>query len=110
MKSQPYKLVDKSYVPCEPKEATHLHFSTPGPFTYRMLPVMIGGTRKGTSNWTWNGDVESPTLKPSILTRLPTGADDVICHSFVNDGKIKFLPDCTHEYAGQTLDLLEVDI
>jgi hypothetical protein len=33
----------------------------------------------------------------------------VRCHSFVREGKIEFLNDCTHEHAGQTLDLLDVD-
>ena len=27
------------------------------------------------------------------------------CHSFVTDGKIRFLNDCTHEMAGETVDL-----
>lgn len=28
-----------------------------------------------------------------------------VCHSFVRDGKIEFLGDCTHEFAGKTVDL-----
>ena len=31
------------------------------------------------------------------------------CHSFVRDGKIRFLADSYHELAGQTVDLPEVD-
>lgn len=27
------------------------------------------------------------------------------CHSFVTDGRIQFLGDCTHSLAGQTVDL-----
>ena len=30
---------------------------------------------------------------------------DDICHSFVTDGRIQFLGDCTHKLAGQTVDL-----
>ena len=30
------------------------------------------------------------------------------CHSFVTDGRIQFLADCTHPLAGQTVDLPEV--
>jgi len=30
---------------------------------------------------------------------------DVVCHSFVTDGRIQFLGDCTHTLAGQTVDL-----
>ncbi len=29
------------------------------------------------------------------------------CHSFIEKGKIRFLPDCTHSLAGQTVDLPE---
>jgi Family of unknown function (DUF6527) len=114
MKAKPLKESERGYVQCEPNEATHLQFDVPGPFPNRILPVMIGGTRAGTPNWTWNGSVDLPTVKPSILTR---GSDvDVlgilvehVCHSFINDGKIQFLGDCTHEFAGQTLDLYDVD-
>ena len=27
------------------------------------------------------------------------------CHSFITDGRIQYLGDCTHPLAGQTLDL-----
>ena len=30
-----------------------------------------------------------------------------VCHSFVRDGRIEFLSDCTHELAGQTVELEE---
>ena len=32
---------------------------------------------------------------------------DTVCHSFVTDGRIQFLGDCTHSLAGQTVDLPE---
>lgn len=91
---------------CEPKDATHVWLCMPGPLSHRILPVIHGNaTRKGTPCWSWNGDTENPTLKPSIRTK---GGDGVVCHSFVNNGKVQFLGDCTHEFAGKTLDLLEV--
>lgn len=31
-----------------------------------------------------------------------------VCHSFVTDGRIQFLSDCTHSLAGQTVDLPEM--
>jgi hypothetical protein len=116
MKAQPMKITADGYSPCEPSEATHVRLNMPGPLVFRIIPVMIGGTCTGTPNWTWNGSVDSPTLKPSILTKggwrkcLETGEYvEHVCHSFVNDGKVQFLSDCTHEFAGQTLDLLDVD-
>ena len=79
--------------------------------------------------WQFNGDMEKPTISPSILVRsvtmpdpIPRNADgsykigadgrvegskDSVCHSFVTDGKIRFLDDCTHDMAGQIVDLLE---
>jgi len=30
-----------------------------------------------------------------------------VCHSFVTDGNIQYLGDCTHELAGQTIELPE---
>lgn len=110
MKAKPMRFVyGDGYHPCEPKEATHVQLHMVGPFHYRMIPVMIGGTRAGTGNWTWNGDVEKPTLKPSILTKGGHPDRQQVCHCFVNDGMVQFLDDCTHEFAGTTVELLEVE-
>ena len=75
--------------------------------------------------WTWNGDLERPTFTPSVLVRgnqwprdefpeyyKPAHANiapggTTVCHSFVTDGRIQFLGDCTHALAGQTVDLPE---
>lgn len=54
-------------------------------------------------SWQFNGDFNNPTISPSILV---TG--EKRCHSFVKDGKIKFLSDCDHELKGQTVDLPEL--
>jgi len=61
--------------------------------------------------WTFNGDYERPTFTPSILVTYngrDAGVDDAppaVCHSFVTDGHIQFLGDCTHALAGQTVSL-----
>jgi len=125
MKASPYKMIDRKYIPCDAHEATHVLLMLPGPICNRMLPVILKGKREGTKCWSWNGDTEQPTLKPSILTRYKRQLtedeyhrviegeiielDYVVCHSFVNDGKVQFLADCTHEFAGQTMDLLDID-
>ncbi|MGT2460060.1 DUF6527 family protein [Cupriavidus basilensis] len=82
--------------------------------------------------WGWNGDVERPTFTPSVLTwwdePAAAGNPDELraqlerrradpnyqipyvkktCHSFVTDGRIQFLGDCTHALAGQTVPLAE---
>lgn len=65
--------------------------------------------------WGYNGNPERPTFTPSVMVTYPgadagvDGAPPAICHSFVTDGRIQFLGDCTHALAGQTVDLPEVD-
>lgn len=77
-----------------------------------------------TDRWQWNGSGDAPTFSPSVLV---TGTEPITdeehaaimggekvtprplrCHSFVTDGKIRFLNDCTHELAGQTVDLPDI--
>lgn len=64
---------------------------------------------KGAGAWQWNGNIERPTLHPSLLSngdrfnpQMPR------CHSFVTDGRIQFLSDSDHKLAGQTVDLPDV--
>lgn len=64
--------------------------------------------------WRWNGDAEEPTLSPSVLVTYDgsdAGVDGVppaVCHSFIEEGRIRFLGDCTHELAGKTEVLPEI--
>lgn len=60
--------------------------------------------------WAWNGSLEAPTISPSIVIGRKTwlkGFEEqlVKCHSYVRDGRIEFLSDCTHALAGTTVDL-----
>lgn len=57
--------------------------------------------------WGWNGSVEAPTFTPSILAKWPERGVEKVCHSFVTDGRIQFLSDCTHALAGQTVPLAD---
>lgn len=75
--------------------------------------------------WGWNGSSELPTFTPSILVRGTLRLTDeeitrvlhgeiieptpTICHSFVTDGKIRFLADSTHALKGQTVDLPDTE-
>lgn len=60
-------------------------------------------------SWSFNGDLAKPTFSPSLLVtwpnkkRMNAGGR---CHSFIRDGNIQFLPDCTHVLAGQTVPLV----
>lgn len=60
-----------------------------------VLPVNTTATSPA---WEWNGDVEAPTISPSILTH---GGADTVCHSFLRGGVFEFLGDCSHDLAGQ---------
>jgi hypothetical protein len=67
--------------------------------------------------WSFNGNADQPTFSPSILVTwnepsdVPEEFDDTtkdkkhICHSFVVNGEIRFLNDCTHKLAGQHVKL-----
>lgn len=58
----------------------------------------------GTAGWEWNGSLELPTVKPSILVQGTKR-----CHSFITDGRIQFLSDSEHALAGKTVDLPAAD-
>jgi len=64
----------------------------------------------GGPRWGWNGSMENPTFSPSILVEWEHGPnyEKRVCHSFVTDGNIQFLGDCTHKLAGQTVPLPDI--
>jgi len=75
--------------------------------------------------WGFNGNGDAPTFTPSVLvqgyTHIPPVTTEnlekwkrspweqvkvkTVCNSFVTDGQIQFLGDCTHALAGQTIPL-----
>lgn len=93
-----------------------LGFTCPGCKQWHAVPVA------GPRAWSFNGSFERPTLSPSLLvtgTEMPTDEDveawnkdrtpwprrEFRCHSFVTDGQILFLGDCSHALAGKTVPL-----
>lgn len=104
-------------------EGGGLMFWCPGCDEAHMVRVGSGtGPR-----WGYNGNPERPTFTPSILVQSghyvpghsgncwctynaehpdrPAPFECTVCHSFVTDGRIQFLGDCTHHLAGQTVDI-----
>lgn len=74
----------------------------------------------GDKAWEFNDDFEQPTFNPSYLTWAdpnpraeaehdPKGKyrNGFRCHSYITDGKIAYLSDCTHKLANQTVQLPE---
>jgi len=65
--------------------------------------------RPNRPKWEFNGNVNSPTFHPSMLTWVPRGdVKTQVCHSFVRDGNIEFLGDCTAHSLRGTVPLPEV--
>jgi hypothetical protein len=72
-------------------------------------------------NWDFNGDMVRPTINPSLLVtgtqkitdeehrRIMAGEQvtprPLRCHSWIRDGNIQFLDDCTHELRNKTVPL-----
>lgn len=114
-------------------EQGYASFWCPGCEEGHSIRVTIGGKKLLPDPvWTWNGSVEAPTVTPSVCVSgtefTEQGKKDyamwvaagcpkdglgeidsrpVCCHSFITDGKIIFLGDCTHALKGQTVPLPE---
>jgi hypothetical protein len=97
------------------------------------LHIIQYGSGSG-PRWGFNGDFNRPTFTPSILVKSSQMTDKgkadydmwsqmgfpardggfesakVVCHSYITDGQIKFLNDCTHKLKSSTVDLPDVDI
>ena len=106
-----------------------IHDTPDGRYTFRCPGC--GDTHTVSDNWSFNKDYDKPTFSPSILVRcghyVPGHEDQCWCkfyaerpdekpvfecyqcHSFVADGKIQFLSDCSHKLAGQTVEIPDWD-
>ena len=83
-------------------EEAYYEFHCPGCDMLHMIQVMDTPQRKA---WEWNGDEVNPTFAPSYVTWTSKER----CHSFIRNGNIEFLSDCTHELAGKTVPLPYLD-
>lgn len=109
-----------------PSGQRSLAFFCPGCKDFHVVPIE-SGTK---DSWKWNQNVEAPTFFPSVDVKSghymnshkpgsscwctynkehPEDAEDgfecVHCHSWVTDGVINFLTDCTHSLAGQSVPI-----
>lgn len=96
-------------------------FHCPGCKTGHMVIVARDPDLPDTPCWGYNGNPDAPTFTPSILCRgtVPITNEQharimagesfepqpLVCHSFVTDGRIRYLEDSTHSLAGQTVEL-----
>lgn len=108
MKAKPLVPRGDDYEVCNPKEAKFIEIRVPGNHVRRIVPVTLDsiGEAEPGPVWIWNGDTEKPSLEPDLDTRTPkTGR----CRCTIRDGMVEFHTDSTHENAGKTLELLEVN-
>ena len=85
----------------------HYEFICPGCKEWHVVYV------KGFNlSWSFNGDINRPTVSPSLLLHHDGYPKENIppyrCHSFIKNGMIHFLNDCTHELKGLTVPLPDI--
>jgi hypothetical protein len=91
-------------------EVEGYHFWCPGCQDYHAVTVAPYANSMG-AKWQFNGNLDLPTFTPSIFLKVqvPSQADkNRICHCYVTDGEIRYLSDCSHQLAGQTIDLPDI--
>lgn len=75
------------------------HFYCPGCGSAHGFGTAPGG-------WQFDGNMEKPTVTPSLLTTNP-GRPDYRCHLYLIAGQLHYLNDCSHSLVGQVVDLPE---
>lgn len=104
------------------------------PGVYQFQCPGCGDTHEITTGgpfWSFNGDLDKPTFNPSILVTsghymkghkgdscwCTYNAENpgkehpftcYLCHSFVTEGHIEFLNDCSHKLGGHTVELPDI--
>ncbi|WP_072379790.1 DUF6527 family protein [Novosphingobium sp. NDB2Meth1] len=90
--------------------------------------IPVASVHNPGQNWRWDGNPDVPTFEPSVLVRgghfapnwkqgepcwcTPNPSEEDWgfrcrqCHCYVRSGKIEFLADCSHELAGQIVDMV----
>jgi hypothetical protein len=74
-------------------------FNCPGCGFEHMIPIH-------SDTWCYNGCLKKPSLSPSfkIWGVADVGPEEIptpyLCHSFIVQGRIQFLDDCTHSLRG----------
>jgi len=105
--AQPVKLLDHAYVECPIPEASHIRIRLQGWVGLCVVPFHTGKKESKGPCWFWNESLDKPTLSPSLLSQS-RGEELMRCHCFIENGKVRFLSDCTHKFAGKTVDMLPV--
>lgn len=102
-------------------EGDRLHFFCPACRVFHGIPVSTEAQSPG--RWYWDGNKDKPSFSPSLAVStyrmeppyvfgLPKPKEqrrvDTMCHFFIRNGQFVFLDDCTHEYKGRTVDMVNL--
>lgn len=79
-------------------EGNRFHYACPGCECYHFVTV----DKNQTPNWDFNGDIEKPTISPSVRVDYGEGQ---ICHFFIRDGFYEYCSDSTHQFSGQKIEV-----
>jgi hypothetical protein len=60
------------------------------------------------ARWNWNGDMNEPTLSPSVRHFTIHPETKTICHYHLIAGVIEYCGDCQHELRGQKIPLQDI--
>lgn len=87
----------------------YLTFTPKGMMFETVIPVITKGKRENSNAWTWNGNLEHPTVRPSVRTKYPNKEGKiVVIHYWLNDGICQCLSDCTDGNANTNIELLDI--
>lgn len=89
------------------KSSGGIAFYCPGCHDVHIIATNLYNPNGRPTTWQHDGNNDHPTFSPSILVTRDGPVVHDRCHSFVRNGRIEFLSDCTHELANQTVDLPE---
>lgn len=59
--------------------------------------------------WRLSGGVDNPSVKPSVKVTSRNAKGPTCCHFFIENGHIRYLNDCTHDLAGQTVEMKDIN-
>ena len=83
----------------------YLSFKPKGMKYQTTIPVITKGIRDENNAWSWNGDLDKPTVRPSVRTKYHNGKEMTEIHYWLNDGICDCLSDCKDGNAGKKLEL-----
>lgn len=98
------QLTPKLHARVSDSQKTYL-FWCPGCEEVHGLPVRNDPNDGVHPSWTFDGNLEAPTFRPSLLH-----PHKPVCHLFITGGRIHFQNDCDHALTGKVVDMVEMDL